>query len=181
MNEKMNQRIMLTKRLIKENLVRILAEKSIYKISIRELCEQAGINRTTFYKYYGSQYDVLSELEEELLSHVQDELEIISDDPARQLDTIFAYFDKNAELVRLLTNNNVEPDFPGKLFNLLPIRRMLLNKLHGSYDEQSIEFVVTFVINGGYHLVRKWIDREDRKSPSMISSLILELAEKVCK
>jgi len=181
MSGKVNQRIMLTKQLIKESLVRMLAEKSIYKISIRDLCGQAGVNRTTFYKYYGSQYDVLSEIEEELLRHVQEELEKISDDPARRLDAICAYFDKNAELVRLLTDNNVEPDFPGKLFNLSPIRQMLYKKLSGRYDEQSLEFVITFVINGGYHLVREWIGGEDRKSPSMISVLILELAEKVCQ
>ncbi|MGE4485809.1 MAG: TetR/AcrR family transcriptional regulator [Oscillospiraceae bacterium] len=181
MSGKVNQRVMLTKRLIKESLVHMLAVKSIYKISVRELCEDAGINRTTFYKYFGSQYDVLSEFEDEFLSHVQDALADISDDPARQLDTICTYFDKNAELARLLMNNNVDPDFPGKLFNLPPIRKMLLEKLSGRYDQQEIEFVCTFVVNGGYRMIQEWISDEERKSPSMIAALILELAEKVCK
>ena len=46
-----NQRVMLTRRLIKESLTGLLAEESIHKISIRALCERAGINRSTFYKY----------------------------------------------------------------------------------------------------------------------------------
>ncbi len=180
MSEKGNQRIMLTKRLIKESLVHMLAVKNIYKLSVRELCEDAGINRTTFYKYFGSQYDVLSEIEEEFLSHVQEALSRIPCDPERQLDTICAYFDRNAELVRLLTDNNVDPDFPGKLFNLPPIRQMLREKLSGCYDEQELEYVCTFVVNGGYHLIQEWIGSEERRPPSMIAALILELAEKVC-
>ncbi len=181
MSGKGNQRIILTKRLIKESLVRILAEKSIYKISIRELCEDAGINRTTFYKYYGSQYDVLYEIEEELLNHIQDALAGISDDPSYQLDTICAYLDKNAGLVRLLTDNNVDSGFPVKLLNLPPIRRILLEKLSGRYDEQGLDYVVAFVINGGFHLLREWISRDERTPPSKIAALMLELEEKVCQ
>ena len=74
MEEKINQRVMLTKRLLKESLIKMLETENIYKISIRELCEQAGINRSTFYKYYGSQFDLLREMEEDMLHHVQQTL-----------------------------------------------------------------------------------------------------------
>ena len=37
MEEKVNQRVMLSKRLLKESLIRQLKEESIYKISVREL------------------------------------------------------------------------------------------------------------------------------------------------
>jgi len=35
---------MLTKRLIKESLIRLLTTEGVYKISIRSLCEEAQIN-----------------------------------------------------------------------------------------------------------------------------------------
>ena len=65
MEQRENQRVRLSKRLIKESLTRLLQTESIHKVSIRTLCEEAGVNRSTFYKYYGSQYDVLEELEAE--------------------------------------------------------------------------------------------------------------------
>ena len=68
--KKINQRVMLSKRLIKESLTELLKTKGIHNLSVRLLCETAGINRTTFYKYYGSQYDVLAEMEEELLEAI---------------------------------------------------------------------------------------------------------------
>ena len=62
MKKKENQRIMLTKRLVQDALIILLRTTDISKISIRELCEKAGINRTTFYNHYGSQYDVLKDI-----------------------------------------------------------------------------------------------------------------------
>lgn len=63
---KENQRVMLTKRLLKESLSGLLKEKRIEKISISELCKEAGINRSAFYKHYDTRYDLLYELETDL-------------------------------------------------------------------------------------------------------------------
>lgn len=62
-----NQCRTLTKRLLKESLIKLLKEKDIQKISITELCNEAGINRTTFYSHYSSQYDVLKDMETTIL------------------------------------------------------------------------------------------------------------------
>ena len=44
-----NQRVRLSKALLKEALVRLLETKPLDKITIYELCAEAQINRTTFY------------------------------------------------------------------------------------------------------------------------------------
>ena len=45
--EKRNQRVVLTKQMIHTAFLRLLQNKSIRNISISELCDAAGINRTT--------------------------------------------------------------------------------------------------------------------------------------
>ena len=55
-----NQRVYLSKKLLENALINLLKQKSLYKISIRELCEVASINRSTFYKYFSSQFDLLN-------------------------------------------------------------------------------------------------------------------------
>ncbi|MCC8090140.1 MAG: TetR/AcrR family transcriptional regulator, partial [Oscillospiraceae bacterium] len=70
MNKKENQRVMLTKRLLKDALIRLLNGKSIDEISVTELCRESGINRSTFYHHYGSPYDVLAEREQTMLFHL---------------------------------------------------------------------------------------------------------------
>ena len=63
-----NQRIRLSKTMLKNALIELLKTKNIEKISIYELCGQAQINRTTFYKYYGSQYDLLADIENDVFN-----------------------------------------------------------------------------------------------------------------
>lgn len=38
--------------LMDEALIKLLAEKNIEFISIKEICEKAGVNRSTFYLHY---------------------------------------------------------------------------------------------------------------------------------
>ncbi len=54
-----DRRTQMTKRMLRDNLLELLEHQNIQKISVRALCEQADINRSTFYKYYKSQYDLL--------------------------------------------------------------------------------------------------------------------------
>ena len=62
MEKRENQRITLTKRLLKEAFLEMFKTTSLDKIHVRALCEKAGINRSTFYKYYSSPYDLLEEM-----------------------------------------------------------------------------------------------------------------------
>ena len=48
-----------TQRVIKEAFVKLLKKRPIEKISVGELCEMAGINRSTFYRRYADIYALL--------------------------------------------------------------------------------------------------------------------------
>ena len=74
---KENQRITLTKRLLKEGLFRLLKTKELNKINVSELCKEAGINRATFYKYYTAPQDVLKDVENDIIG----DLKNLSDSP----------------------------------------------------------------------------------------------------
>ena len=61
-----NQRTRMTKRLLCEHLIQMMQEKPIDEISVSELCRRAGINRTTFYRYYTIPRDILSDIQSDL-------------------------------------------------------------------------------------------------------------------
>ena len=71
-----NQRVRLSKMLLKNALITLLNEKPLEKITIYELCAKAQLNRVTFYKYYGSQYDLLTDIENDCFHKLE---EILSD------------------------------------------------------------------------------------------------------
>ena len=183
MERRENQRVMLTKRLIRESLIRLMVQESVHKISIRMLCEDAGVNRSTFYKYYGSQYDVLAEVEAEFIAGIQDTLadgDNSSASSARKLNIICAYIEQNISLVKLLIDNNITQDFPTRLFRLPQIRATIADRLAGRYDSESQDYIYAFLINGCYQLIQEWLKREDRKPFTQVALLMQELIDRIC-
>ena len=49
---KQDHRVRLTKLLLREAFLDLLVEKPVAKITVKELCEQANVNRATFYAHY---------------------------------------------------------------------------------------------------------------------------------
>ena len=48
-----------TKHMLTASLKKIMAQKPLNKISIREICEDCGVNRQTFYYHFNDIYDQL--------------------------------------------------------------------------------------------------------------------------
>lgn len=89
--EKGNQRVMLTKRLLKEGLLRLLQQKELGEINVSELCRESGINRATFYRHYNSPGDVLTEMGAELIGEIKKT-------PQELADFILKFALRNTEL-----------------------------------------------------------------------------------
>lgn len=172
METKINQRVMLTKKLLKNTLTEMLQTENIYKISIRELCERAGINRSTFYKYYGSQFDLLTEMEQDMLQDIEKSLLKNNTQSPEVLSNTLKYIEDNIKLVRLLFNSNADPEFPKKLFSLPVIQETLKEFLPSGISSHEYEYSSSFLIYGAYQIVRMWINKENRESADYLAELI---------
>ena len=70
--ERENQRVRITKRLLKEKLEELLMLKPINRITVKDLCQEAGINRSTFYQHYSDQYELLGEIESDIIGQTEE-------------------------------------------------------------------------------------------------------------
>ncbi|MGM9629886.1 TetR/AcrR family transcriptional regulator [Butyricicoccus sp.] len=184
METKPNQRVVLTKQLIYKAFLALLKKKSIHKISIRELCEDAGINRTTFYNHYGSQYDVLAEMADNYLDEIA---KTISHADVRDKQSVHSrvalvlqFIQDNLELSSMLINNNIDETFAQRLFSLPKIEDMLNTALANIQNEKEKAATISFVISGSYKVLQDWINDPDRISFTEETELILGLAGKAC-
>jgi AcrR family transcriptional regulator len=57
-----------TAQLMNQALIQLLEYKDIEYISVKEICEKAGVNRSTFYLHY----ETISDLVEEAIEHITD-------------------------------------------------------------------------------------------------------------
>ena len=66
MNTKNNSRSRETRERLKEALLRLLARRDILDVTVSRLCQEAGVNRSTFYSHYDSIGDLMEEMEQEI-------------------------------------------------------------------------------------------------------------------
>lgn len=172
MEKREDRRVAMTRRIIKEAFTEILQEKDIYHVSIRELCERADVNRTTFYKYYGNQFDLLADMENDLLEFFSRTITEHTTDPEKIIETACAYLECHLEFSRLILNNSVDPLFPQKLFSLEIVREAALIKFPGQADESAYEYFYNYITYGAYRMICIWLNKEIRESPRQIARLL---------
>ena len=83
-----DSRTRVTKLLIRKAFMELLHVKPIQSISIKELCDNAGINRGTFYTHYKDIYDLLEQIEREMLEDFEKALAPLLDTNEREFNPV---------------------------------------------------------------------------------------------
>ena len=68
---KTDARVKYTRMVLKKALLELLEHKPVNKITVKEVCERAGLNRATFYAHYTDCFDLLESIEEELFGQFE--------------------------------------------------------------------------------------------------------------
>lgn len=176
MSESANQRVKLTKRLLKESLAELLHKKELSKITISELCENAGINRSTFYKHFGSQYDVMREIEDDMLADISRLFDGLSEITAKNIqiitEKICEYLQKNKEYAYIIEKNPSSAEsFFLRIFELPQLQFFYETQLCNGYDGESAELIYAFLASGSSAIIRKWL-YTGKKTPREVSVLV---------
>jgi Transcriptional regulator len=182
MEKKEDRRVTMTKQLLKNSLIEMLKAESIHQISIRALCEHADINRSTFYKYYGSQYELLKEMEADWLKNAETHINEMAnsyESYAGGIWGILRYAEENIELTKLLLSSNVDPEFPPKLISFPDVQRLLDEGLPVRKDSSIAEYAAKFYINGAFSMITHWLNKDTRESPQEMARIILRIFEHV--
>lgn len=166
-----DHRTRVTRFLLRKAFMELLRQKPIQSISIRELCELAGINRGTFYTHYTDIYDLRAQIEEEMLRDFEKSME-----PLRRLESgslttvqvtaaVFQCLKDNADLCTVTLGDYGDKAFALKLLNL---GRETCLAAYSDYfrgtPQKKIEYYYAFVSAGCIGLLQKWL------SDGMVSS-----------
>lgn len=172
-----NQRVRLTKTMLKKTLMEMLKEKPISKITISDLCKRAEINRTTFYKYYGSQYDLLDEIEINYFEELEYCLLGNKCETYDGLTAALQFLEKEKEHWRILINTIHDEEFTNRLFNLPVIRKLLDENIGSEVEERERGYIRLFICHGCYAIIRQWLNQSLGETPEEIADLICSLAK----
>lgn len=179
-SDKDDRRVKYTKMVLKESFIKLLEKKDISQISIKEICEDADINRATFYAHYSDQHDLLRKIEDELLDnidiHLADVDKIKNDTNAVLVaEKIFEYLKENARICKLLLSERGDFNFQKKVMML--VYNQIITELtdNNKLTKEDAEYVYSFTITGCVGIVQKWFDEDMKKSPYYMAEMVIKL------
>ena len=160
MNTKNNQRTRLSKILLKNALMDLLSEKgSVTKISVRELCERADLNRSTFYAHYSEPKELLEEVETALLDATREHLQKIGTEndigAHRYLLSFLIYIKENDKPFRTLLIDAGDPKFRSKFMQQSIIQ--FVENLNISFPKDQEQYIYSYILNGSTGVIIQWM------------------------
>ena len=174
-----NRRTQMTRLLLKTALTELMREKPFSQITIKEICEQADLNRTTFYLHYADQSALLADVEDEVQRKTLEYLRNIkpTDDAPSLIEAFLRYIQEHAGLFRILLCDTGSEDFRGRFIqNTLESLRL---NIPISCPPEEEPYVLCFLMQGSVHMIMEWIKRDFDIDAKQLACLIYQAFNRV--
>ncbi|MFD2215801.1 TetR/AcrR family transcriptional regulator [Metabacillus endolithicus] len=172
MGKKTDLRVIRTKKLIKEALLKLIQEKGFENMTIQDIADEALINRATFYLHYQDKYDLLEQVSNTYLQELMDEINpdyhiqngrMDLDRFQITLKRVFDNIKKNRDFYQVMFGPNGVQEFTAK------IEKHIYHKFQQKFHEivenvESLEVPSDFLLNfisSAYIGVTKWWVKEN--------------------
>lgn len=160
-----DHRTRVTRLLLRRAFMELLKQKPMQSISVKELCETAGINRGTFYAHYTDVYDLLRKIEDEMMAEFEKALTPLLNDGDRPFNPveisteIFQCLRDNSDLCTVTLSDHGDKGFLLRLINTGRERCMeTYLKHYPGVTPRQVDYYYAFASAGCIGLLRKWLD-----------------------
>ncbi|WP_405344778.1 TetR/AcrR family transcriptional regulator [Ruminococcus sp.] len=164
-----DRRVVKTKRAIKEAFAKLLTQKDINDVTISDIAEEAGINRKTFYNYYGGIYEVVGEIEDDIVRLIDKEVTGIGFQ--NSLQSPYLIFEKLTKVINTdtdffgyLLGMNANVSLESKIADLLKSKFKMFVLQDVEISELRLNLMTEFIISGMVAVYRRWFN-SDRSEP----------------
>lgn len=173
----LDKRCRKTRRAIKTSLIKLMCEKDITDITITEISDEADINRKTFYAHYRGVYDILDEIENDLIEklfHILDNADILKSmyNPYPLFKELTSEINKEFEFYRLLVQSKNYNSLLNKIKGTFKERFLELSKNTIKIDRETLSFVIDFVASGTTSAYQEWFNSERSISLEQLSKTL---------
>ena len=172
----MDNRTRVTKIIIKEALFKLLNEKSLNKITVKEICDIAKVNRGTFYKYYKDVFDLMDMINNDYFLQVKENIEItnLNLNSYNFILNIFDIIKKNKDISFLILNDDYSNN---------PIIQQLVNlayeqsvqewkKFNPKINDEQTMMLFTYMSNGNIAIIRNWVKQNCPDNTKQIAKFV---------
>ena len=148
----MDIRIEKTERAIRNAFLELRAAKPLEKITVKELCSLACINKSTFYSHYKDIYDLSDQLETDVVASIIEAIpnpQNCLEDPAVLAKNMFLGYLSRDTIIRILFSGTRAGELVRKVEYQL---KKILFDAHPEYKQDpSVNVVLSYTVYGGYY------------------------------
>lgn len=170
-----------------EALLTLLEKKDFEYITIKEICDVAGVNRSTFYLHYENTYDLLRETTQYILDKHFSYYDVEKKDVVRKLDNcqkeelVFTTHEYLVPYLTFIKENRRIFKIAIKHFQL-----MNMDKVHDSMFKHIFEpilvqfgvplkeraYVIKFYLTGVFAIVMEWLGNDCNGDMDFVAKVI---------
>lgn len=184
MGQNLDARITRTDKMIKDAFLDLVDTIGFEKITVMNLTKKAMISRTTFYLHYMDKYDLLEQIENEILDGVKNiALDIPFDEivteglsskkPFSLLLKIYKYIEENQKIFKLLMCNNIDSSFYFKFHEA--IRVVYNQNIDTNMTKIPENYALALIIGVHTSIINEWIKTGMKETPEEIVLMIVHL------
>ena len=175
---KPDRRVIKTKRAIHRAMGQLITEKDINDITVKDIADLADINRKTFYNYYTGVFQLVDEIENEIVDCFAELLQAMDfekalADPSVVFDTLYETIKQHMVFVDALFNSRSNSSL------ILKVQEKLIEMTrdaavdHFKSNPEKTEIIIRFIFAGEIAAYQAWY-HSDRKVPIKELSLTIE-------
>jgi AcrR family transcriptional regulator len=163
----MDPRIARTRSSLQQALLDLARERPLETITVGDIAERAGVNRSSFYQHYSDKETLLADALDAAAEEAAAELPTLEGVPEGPPAALFAYLahvDANAELYRRALGEQgsavVMARVRGSIENV--VRDAVAGSAVPGFVDVPIDVVAAGITGSALGVIRAWVDRDPR-------------------
>lgn len=140
----------------------IYENKPLEDITVKEISQHAGYNRSTFYTYYKDIYDILEQTETEIINTFDDDSKWRCNilDKAQydqDIKDFGSFFQKNRKCLMILLGENGDPKFSHRIWQIMRERlRENISCIMQNVDPEMMDYLVEYILSCHTSIMLMW-------------------------
>lgn len=172
-----DRRVLKTKRAIRNAFAKLMVEKDINDITIIELSEAADINRKTFYNYYSGVYQVIEEIESDILQSYEEllgdvEFKKIMDAPYSLIERFSLLINMDPEFFGYLLTMNGNISLITRIMRILKEKTCEVMVAQLDVEPYKADIMIDFVLSGMLSVYQHWFSSGQKVSSVELAQII---------
>lgn len=174
-----DRRIRYTKQAIKDSLFELMKETPVEKITVKELCAAADINRATFYAHYDTLTALLEEIEVEKSRELFDTLSALWVGEgyfSNVLDGVLKYLKEHPVMRDIFLNAEVAGNGLAMLLQGNENDSVTQWTKSGKVSRQQAQWIYLFLVSGIKEVLRQWF-ADGMKEEALLKQTLMGIIE----